>query len=307
MLKKINSEPKYHFTKEQAHNLSKLRIIQKNLVHLQGFPDSLNDENILLNKSKLGQFGKILKIILVSKNESEQKKKTNSAYITYSKNEEAALAILSMDSLIIEGHLIRAFFGTTKYCVHFLNNNECKNKEKCMFIHYIANDNDVLGINSKFDYNDHINLAKQILTLSNFEYKNFNFNFPIKTIQNFLIKEDISDINITNSSVRKHSSSSNSSNNPDKKDNPIKNKNLLFKHKSKSRFFCKHNSKCDDNNSVKISSSIKNLIDNVCIRIPFFSKFGHFFNNKQYEIEFYKKKYENINDPLIKYVFDNTF
>ena len=106
MLKKINSEPKYHFTKEQAHKLSKLRIIQKNLVHLQGFPDSFNNENLLLNKSKLNQFGKILKLILVSKNEDEQKKKTNSAYITYSKNEEAALAILSMDSLIIESHLI---------------------------------------------------------------------------------------------------------------------------------------------------------------------------------------------------------
>jgi len=306
MLKKINSEPKYHFTKEQAHNLSKLRIIQKNLVHLQGFPDSFNNENLLLNKSKLNQFGKILKLILVSKNEDEQKKKTNSAYITYSKNEEAALAILSMDSLIIEGHLIRAFFGTTKYCVHFLNNNECKNKEKCMFIHYIANDNDVLGINSKFDYNDHINLAKQILHLSNFDYNKIILNFPNKNINNFLIKENISNINITYS-VRKNSFSSNSSNNSDKKCDIIKNKNLLFKYKNKSRFFCNNNIKYNDSNHVKISSSFKNLIDNVCIRIPFFSKFGNFFNNKKYEIEFCKKKYENINDPLIKYVFDNTF
>ena len=306
MLKKINSEPKYHFTKEQAHNLSKLRIIQKNLVHLQGFPDSFNNENLLLNKSKLNQFGKILKLILVSKNEDEKKKKTNSAYITYSKNEEAALAILSIDSLIIEGHLIRAFFGTTKYCVHFLNNNECKNKEKCMFIHYIANDNDVLGINSKFDYNDHINLAKQILHLSNFDYNKIILNFPNKNINNFLIKENISNINITYS-VRKNSFSSNSSNNSDKKCDIIKNKNLLFKYKNKSRFFCNNNIKYNDSNHVKISSSFKNLIDNVCIRIPFFSKFGNFFNNKKYEIEFCKKKYENINDPLIKYVFDNTF
>ena len=307
MLKKINFEPKYHFTKEQAQKLSKLRIIQKNLVHLQGFPDSFNDENILLNKSKLGQFGKILKLILVSKNESEQKKKTNSAYITYSKNEEAALTILSMDSLIIEGHLVRAFFGTTKYCVHFLNNNECKNKEKCMFIHYIANDNDVLGINSKFDYNDHINLAKQILNLANFEFKKFSLNIPNKNVHTFLIKEDISDINTTNSSFRKHSSSSNSSNNSDKNYSTLKHKNLLFKYKNKSRFFCNNNIKYNDSNHVKISNSLKNLIDNVCIRIPFFSKFGNFFNNKKYEIEFCKKKYENINDPLIKYVFDNTF
>ena len=175
-----------------------------------------------------------------------------------------------------------------------------------MFIHYIANDNDVLGINSKFDYNDHINLAKQILHLSNFDYNKIILNFPNKNINNFLIKENISNINITYS-VRKNSFSSNSSNNSDKKCDIIKNKNLLFKYKNKSRFFCNNNIKYNDSNHVKISSSFKNLIDNVCIRIPFFSKFGNFFNNKKYEIEFCKKKYENINDPLIKYVFDNTF
>ena len=61
----FSSEQKIRFSKEQCQRLQKLRIIQKNLVHFQGFPDSLNDQNILIQKSHFGQFGKITKIILV--------------------------------------------------------------------------------------------------------------------------------------------------------------------------------------------------------------------------------------------------
>ena len=43
MLKSNNPEQKIHFSKDQIQKLSKLRIIQKNLVHFQGFPDTLND------------------------------------------------------------------------------------------------------------------------------------------------------------------------------------------------------------------------------------------------------------------------
>ena len=289
MLKNLNTEPKYQFTKEQAKKLSKLRIIQKNLVHFQGFPESLNNQDIL--EKYFNQFGKIMKFVLGQKKEEEiQKKRTNSAYITYSRNEEAAIAILTMDSLIIEGHLVRAFFGTTKYCVHFLNNLECFNKEKCMFIHYIADNNDILGINSKFDYNDHINLAKKILANSNFNYKNLVLNVPIK--ENFC-KEDTSQI-------RKNSSSSNSSNHST---NNNKNNNILFKFKEKSRFFCNN---INNNDNIEISNSVKNLIDNLCIRIGFFKKFDKYYNNKKYEIEFCKKKFETSKDPLIKYVLNNT-
>jgi hypothetical protein len=268
MLKSKYSEQKFKFSKDQIQKLSKLRIIQKNLVHFQGFPDTLNDQNLLMQKSHFGKFGKILKIVLVSKNEESQKKKTNSAYITFSKIEEAANAILSMDSLMIEGCLVRAFFGTTKYCIHFLNNNECKNKEKCMFIHYLVNDNDILGMNSKFDYNDHLNLAKQILTFS-FNQNNRNFiidfnnsfkNYIPNIIKNNFKDDLFDDNNISEPLIRKNStSSSNSTNNSDINVNHMKNKhneNYLFKYKDESRFFCNNNIKNNNYNLNKLITKI---------------------------------------------------
>ena len=55
------------FTQEVSIALSKQRIIQKNLVHFQGFPDSLYNENLLASYEYLGQYGNIKKLVLVSK------------------------------------------------------------------------------------------------------------------------------------------------------------------------------------------------------------------------------------------------
>ena len=60
----------------------------------------------------------------------ENNKKLYSAYITYSNEIEAALAVLCVDSLLINGKIIRVFFGTTKYCINFLNNMKCPNLDK---------------------------------------------------------------------------------------------------------------------------------------------------------------------------------
>ena len=121
---KIQNEFKTHFSKSEIEKLQKTRIIQKNLVHLQNLPDSLLNENILIQKEYLGQFGKILKIYLVKKTNINLKKKSNSAYITFSNKEEASYCILTLDSLVIENCLIRAFFGTSKYCCTFASQNE---------------------------------------------------------------------------------------------------------------------------------------------------------------------------------------
>ena len=62
------------FTPEDFKMLSKLRIIQKNLVHVQGFPDSLADKTLLSQPEYFGQFGKINKIVVVSKEDEVSKK-----------------------------------------------------------------------------------------------------------------------------------------------------------------------------------------------------------------------------------------
>ena len=151
------------FTEEESKQLSKQRIIQKNLVHFQGFPDRLYNKDLLCSQEYFGQYGIISKIILTNKIDKKSNIKSNSAYLTFSTCEEAAYAILSVDSIKIDNQLVRAFFGTTKYCNHFLNNFKCFNSEKCMFLHYIADKNDIIAEHSKFGYSEHIKLAKKII------------------------------------------------------------------------------------------------------------------------------------------------
>ena len=160
------------FSKNEILSLSKIRIIKKNLVHVHGFPPSLANTEKLSQIEYFGQYGKIQKILLSSKINSETNKKTYSVYITYSNEKEASYAILAVDSLLIEGKLIRVFFGTTKYCNYFLNNSYCPNEEKCMFLHKLVKDKDVIiDNNTIFSYNEHLNLAKKNIQFSNPETK----------------------------------------------------------------------------------------------------------------------------------------
>ena len=104
----------------------------------------------------------------------ETNKKAYSAYITYSNEKEAAFAILCVDSLLVEGKIIRTFFGTTKYCKYFLSDIKCPILDKCLFLHELATDKDIIiDSNTVFSYEDHINLAKKIIEFSNPKTKNF--------------------------------------------------------------------------------------------------------------------------------------
>ena len=171
MIKKVKSMT---FNKET-------RIIKKNLIHVHGFPKSLAKLDILKSYEYFGQYGTILNSILLKKVNSNTNKITSSVYITFSNEKEAAIAILCVDSLIIEGKIIRAFYGTTKYCNYFLNSTSCPNRDKCVFLHELITDEDIIINNdTKFSYDDHINLAKKILNLYNI--KNFRYQNDIKVV-----------------------------------------------------------------------------------------------------------------------------
>ena len=156
------------FTKERAETLKKMRVINTSLIHVQGFPKNFAKKNILKSPEYFGQYGKIMKLIISEKTNPDNKRKSYSAYITYSNKIEASLAILCVDSLMIKGKIIRAFFGTNKYCNYFLNNERCPNEGKCLFLHRYSSDKDIIiNSNTEFTYNDHINLAKKILDIYN--------------------------------------------------------------------------------------------------------------------------------------------
>ena len=302
--------PKIYYIKEDIEKLSKLRIIQKNLVHFQGFPDNLANPEVLSRKEYFGQFGTIIKIMISSKEDEITKKKTNSAYITYSSNKEAALAILSVDSTNIENNFVRAFFGTSKYCIHFLNNTECINKEKCMFIHSVQNENDYLGVNSKFRYSDHIKLAKKILKGSNINKIDFNVNnnnFCTQNNNNDNLFDNIIQLKRNNSnSTKSNSLYSNSLNSSfDSGINLKKNKYnfTLFKSKDQSRFF--NNINVESKND-EVCDDMKNLIDQILLRFSFFKQFDYYFNFYDCQIYLCQKLYNKTNNKDIYDVYNNS-
>ncbi len=135
------------------------RIISKNLVFIIGLSSALANKDKLIKYEYLGQYGSIEKIV-VNKNITYNKNgpygPSYSAYVTFSKPSEASIAILSLDDNLIDNHLIRATFGTTKYCSYFLKGKECNNKE-CLFLHKWAEESDII---KRGDFNSNKNIFK---------------------------------------------------------------------------------------------------------------------------------------------------
>lgn len=93
------------------------RIIKKNLVYIIGLSQKVANRELLMKYEYLAQYGKIIKIV-VNKNKAynanNPKGPSYSAYVTYAKSSDASIAILSIDSCVVDEHLVRASFGTTK-------------------------------------------------------------------------------------------------------------------------------------------------------------------------------------------------
>ena len=165
-------------SKEKALSLGKLRIIKQNLVHIQGLSKSLLNIEKLKSKEYFGQYGKIVIIVLSQKTNPENNKQIYSVYITYENKIEAACAILCVDSLLIKGKIIRAFFGTTKYCSHFLNNRICPNLQNCTFLHQFSNEYIIIDDNTNFSYNEHLNMSRKIIEQTNLDIRSIFLRKP---------------------------------------------------------------------------------------------------------------------------------
>jgi len=333
------------FTEEESKELSKQRIIQKNLVHFQGFPDRLYNKELLCSQEYFGQYGTISKIILTNKMDKKSNKKSNSAYITFSTYEQAAYAILSVDSIKIDNQLVRAFFGTTKYCNHFLNNFKCFNSEKCMFLHYLVDKNDIIAENSKFGYSEHIKLAKKIIGFGSVQSQLYVMNnsnknksvlpnivtiyhkddILIKTKNNKRKKSNESEDNSLNNSNNNTSSSSNDSKrnsisefeNKEKKENLInncinilneENLNLLYKGRNQSRFdFANNSINLNNSNDDNVLKVTQNLIDDLSSRIAFFIQFNKNIPLSKLEFEYCNNIYIKSKNDELKKIIENLF
>ena len=166
-----------YIDKQDMEELTEARIITKNLVYIIGLSSNLANKEKLNKYEYLGQYGTIIKIV-VNKNKAYNQNSPHgpsySAYVTFSKPSEASIAILSLDDKMIDNHLIRASFGTTKYCSFFLKGIECNNKE-CLFLHKWADENDIIKrvdlISNKVIFTQQHNYARKIADIYNPEVK----------------------------------------------------------------------------------------------------------------------------------------
>lgn len=66
---------------------------------------------------------------------------TVSCYVTYEKNEDAIVCINAVNGVWLGSKLLRASYGTTKYCTYFLKGIECTNPN-CLYLHELGSEQD---------------------------------------------------------------------------------------------------------------------------------------------------------------------
>ncbi|OQN95487.1 hypothetical protein B0A48_18334 [Cryoendolithus antarcticus] len=115
-------------------HLAGLRVVQKNLVYVTGLSPNVDEDELLQTlrgKEYFGQYGRIIKIV-VSK--ARDKHDSVGVYVTYELKDDAASCIAAVDGSPNGERILRAQFGTTKYCSAYLRGDTCTNRS-CMFLH----------------------------------------------------------------------------------------------------------------------------------------------------------------------------
>lgn len=122
--------------------LSLNRVIQRDLIYVIGIPLEIASEETLNRYEYFGQYGPIKKIVVnQTVHTNTYQKPTVSAYITFINVNDAWECLYALESFSINGHQIKASFGTSKYCSSFLCGQKC-GKPDCMYLHYNGKDED---------------------------------------------------------------------------------------------------------------------------------------------------------------------
>ncbi|ETO74802.1 hypothetical protein F444_09552 [Phytophthora nicotianae P1976] len=123
-------------------SLQNVRVMQRNLVYVIGLPVHFAEEDILRSNECFGQYGKIVKAVVNKSHlNTDRANATASAYITFANKEDALCCIVAIDGYYLDGSLLRASFGTTKYCNFFLRNMQCNNPD-CLYLHELGDEDD---------------------------------------------------------------------------------------------------------------------------------------------------------------------
>ncbi|XP_006458231.1 hypothetical protein AGABI2DRAFT_64845 [Agaricus bisporus var. bisporus H97] len=107
-------------------HLANVRVVQRHVVYVVGIGPRFAKEELiptLRSNEYFGQYGKINKIILVKRTPSGGGAPVVGLYVTYNRKEDAARAMSAVDGIASPGggkEVMRASYGTTKYCMAFL-------------------------------------------------------------------------------------------------------------------------------------------------------------------------------------------
>ncbi|CCF73378.1 CCR4-NOT transcription complex subunit 4 [Babesia microti strain RI] len=127
-------------------DLKNMRVLQRNLVYVVGLPQRLAKKEVLKRPEYFGQYGKIQNVV-VNRSQAYSthwEGPSYSVYVTYSKISEASAAIEGIDGSQVDNRILRASFGTTKYCVYFLKNVKCTNVD-CFYLHQLGDEKDTFS------------------------------------------------------------------------------------------------------------------------------------------------------------------
>ncbi|KAJ5090086.1 hypothetical protein N7532_008770 [Penicillium argentinense] len=126
-------------------NLAGVRVVQKNLVYVIGLNPTIRDENQLLQtlrgREYFGQYGDIEKIVVSKAKPGGNPHQGIGVYVTFSRKGDAATCINAVDGSANGDRVLRAQYGTTKYCSSFLRNEQCNNRN-CTFLHETGEDSE---------------------------------------------------------------------------------------------------------------------------------------------------------------------
>lgn len=137
--KKVTDRPATKAAPIDRRHLHNYRVVQRNLVYVIGVPGSISSEEILKKAEYFGQYGKIVKTVIHKNSNSAHA--TASAYVTFAHKEDARACIQALEGFWLDGHHMRASFGTTKYCNNFIKGSVCNNPD-CVYLHDIGEDED---------------------------------------------------------------------------------------------------------------------------------------------------------------------
>ncbi|XP_037937087.1 CCR4-NOT transcription complex subunit 4-like [Teleopsis dalmanni] len=119
-------------------DLEGLRILQPNLIFVVGLPPRLIKADVLKKQEYFGKYGPVERVVINPHTRFLGiQGPTVAVYVTYVHNEDALKAIQCINLYEIDGRIIKANLGMTKYCKHFIKNNRCV-KSECTYLHEIA-------------------------------------------------------------------------------------------------------------------------------------------------------------------------